>query len=158
MNKMKKTNFDSYIEREIKKNPKLKNELTRAGVAIDVSMQIYELRKSRDMTQAELAKLTGVKQSNIARLERADYEGYSLKTLNKVARALKTRLKIYLQPINQKKQTKVVFNYIIYYSAAPSYQLETSILNEEPIGIRVSGSEIGETFKEEKKVERTVFL
>ena len=111
---MKKTNFDFYIGREIRKNPKLKNEFARADVAIDISIQIYELRKNRGMTQKDLAKLTGVKQSNVARLERADYEGYSLKTLNKVAKALKTILKISLIP-EEEKEVKVIVNYMIYY-------------------------------------------
>ena len=133
---MKKTNFDSYIEREVRKNPKLKNELIKADVAIDISIQIYELRKNRGMTQKDLAKLTGVKQSNIARLERADYEGYSLKTLNKVAKALKTKLKISLIP-EEEKETKVIVNYMIYYFSNPIYEVRIKLLSKEGINFMI---------------------
>jgi len=126
---MKKTNFDSYISREVRINPELNNELSRAGVAIDISMQIYELRKSLGMTQKELAKMTGVKQSNIARLERADYEGYSLKTLNKVAIALKTKLKITLT--SEEKEPKVFYKYIIHFFNSPIYVIKTDILRDK---------------------------
>lgn len=89
-----KTNYDRYIEREIKKDASLKKEIKKAEVAIDISMQLYSLRRKKGLTQKKLAELAGIKQSNIARLENAGYEGYSLNTLRKIAKALKTELNI----------------------------------------------------------------
>lgn len=95
-----KTNYDRYLEKELKKDPSLKKEIKRAGVAVDISMQLYGLRKERGLTQEQLAKMVGVKQSNVARLENANYIGYSLTTLRRIARALKTELNVSFLPEN----------------------------------------------------------
>jgi transcriptional regulator with XRE-family HTH domain len=93
-----KTNFDKYVEEEIKKDPSLKEQLVKAEYAVDISIQLSRLRKLRELTQNELAELVGVSQSNIARLENSDYEGYSLNTLRKIAQALDARVKVSLMP------------------------------------------------------------
>ena len=83
-----KSDIKEYLESEIQKDPSLRERLKKASVAIDVSTQIYNLRKLRGYTQQQLADKLGVSQSNIARLEDNDYEGHSLKSLSKVADAL----------------------------------------------------------------------
>jgi transcriptional regulator with XRE-family HTH domain len=93
--KMKKTNLDLYIESEIQKDPSLESRLGHVDQAIDIAIQIYNLRKQKNLTQAQLASAAHVKQSNIARLENADYDGYSKKTLEKIARALNVNLAIF---------------------------------------------------------------
>lgn len=47
-----------------------------------------------------LAKLVGTRQSNIARVEAADYTGYTFKTLEKVTKTLKAKLEIKIIPQN----------------------------------------------------------
>jgi predicted transcriptional regulator len=49
-----------------------------------------------------LADLIGTKQSVIARLEDADYEGHSLTMLQRIATALHQRLEIHLVPAGEK--------------------------------------------------------
>jgi transcriptional regulator with XRE-family HTH domain len=93
---MNKTKLDLYFEKEFVKE--LKDESEMASRAIDIAMQIHSLRKTRGFTQKELANFVGVKQSNIARLENADYSGYTMQTLNKVASALSAYLSINLVP------------------------------------------------------------
>lgn len=93
-----KTNYDRYLERELKKDPSLREEIKKAGVAVEISMQLYSIRKKRGFTQKKLAELAGIKQSNVARLENASYEGYSLSTLKKIAKALKANLNILFVP------------------------------------------------------------
>ncbi len=95
---MKKGSFDQYLKEKLIADPNLQSELETIDRAIDVSFQIYALRERRGLTQAELAKLTDTNQSNIARLESADYTGYSLKTLEKIAKALNAELKISIIP------------------------------------------------------------
>jgi predicted transcriptional regulator len=46
------------------------------------------------LTQKELADRIGTKQSAIARLEDADYDGHSLSMLQKIAGALNQRVEI----------------------------------------------------------------
>jgi len=59
----------------------------------EVIRQIIKARMELDMTQSELARLIGTKQSNISRLEGGDYNP-SLQLLKKVARGLGKELHI----------------------------------------------------------------
>ena len=96
--KRKKDAFDRTIEKALKMDPSLQGELDKAGEAWDIAFQIYGLRQKAGITQKQLAEMVGTKQSNIARIESADYTGYTLKTLEKVTRALKARIQITIVP------------------------------------------------------------
>jgi len=50
------------------------------------------------LTQAELARLMGTSQQAISRIESGEYEGFSLKTLEKIVKATGSRLKIEFVP------------------------------------------------------------
>ncbi len=65
---------------------------------VEVAQKIYELRTQANLTQKELANLIGTRQSVISRLENADYRGYKIRTLEKVAEALNHRLKLDFEP------------------------------------------------------------
>jgi|SRR5579872_115552 len=92
--KRKKDDLDRLTERLIKQDPSFAEGLERADQAWDIAFQIYDLRKKAGLTQTELAKLVHTKQSNIARIESADYTGYTFKTLRKVTEALQAKLEI----------------------------------------------------------------
>ena len=96
--KRKKDDLDRLIEKALIIDPSLKEDLEKAGRAWDIAFQICGLRKKMGFTQTQLAKLVGTAQANIARIESADYTGYTLKTLEKVTRALKARLEIKIVP------------------------------------------------------------
>lgn len=106
MNKTK-DDLDRYIEKAIKKNPLLKDRLKRANKAWDIAFQIINIREKAGLTQKELADLAGTKQSNIARLESADYSGYTFKTLEKVTKALQARLEIRIIPGTNKRIAQI---------------------------------------------------
>lgn len=95
----KKDDLDRTIEKALKEDPGLAEELEKAGQAWDIAFQMYDIRKKAGLTQTQLAKLVGTKQSNIARIESADYTGYTWKTLEKVAKALKAKLEIKIVPL-----------------------------------------------------------
>mgnify|MGYP001561411677 CR=1 FL=1 len=96
--KRKKDDLDKLTEKLLKKDPSLKEEFEKADRAWDIAFQIYNLRKKAGFTQTQLAKLVGTRQSNIARIEAADYTGYTFKTLDKVTKALKAKLQIRIVP------------------------------------------------------------
>lgn len=98
--KRKKDDLDRTIEKILKEDPSFQEELDKAGQAWDIAFQMSDLRKKLGLTQTQLAKLVGTRQSNIARIEAADYTGYTLKTLEKVTRALKARVEIKIIPLN----------------------------------------------------------
>ena len=96
--KRKKDDLDRTIEKALKRDPSLAEGLEKADQAWDIAFQVYDLRKKANLTQAQLARLVGTKQSNIARLESADYTSYTLNTLEKITKALKARLEIKILP------------------------------------------------------------
>lgn len=65
----------------------------------EIASQIVSLRKKRRMTQIDLAEAVSTHQSAISRLEKAEYESWNYQTLLSVAEALKARLRIHLEPI-----------------------------------------------------------
>lgn len=58
------------------------------------SLGIKKIREHRGLTQKELAKLCGMKQSAISRLEDPNYEGHSFVTLSKIAKALDAKIDV----------------------------------------------------------------
>jgi transcriptional regulator with XRE-family HTH domain len=94
----KKTNFDRYLEEQLK-DPDFAERFRKAGEAWDVALQIAALREDSGLSQAELAKRVGTSQQQIARLESPSYEGHSLRTLRRVAEVLgaSVNVKIYRQ-------------------------------------------------------------
>lgn len=97
----KKDDLDKTIEKILKEDHSFKEKLDKADQAWDIAFQIMNLREKADLTQTQLAKLVGTRQSNIARIESADYTGYTFKTLEKVTKALKAKLEIRIIPVNQ---------------------------------------------------------
>lgn len=97
MNKVK-DDLDKVVAKIIKKNPYFQEELDKADQAWNIALQISNLRQTAGLTQSQLATLVGTKQSNIARIEDADYTGYTLKTLEKITKALKAKLEIRIIP------------------------------------------------------------
>lgn len=59
-----------------------------------IAAQIYALRKDRGWSQAELAQRAGIAQERVSKIESADFESLTLKTLYKFARAFDIDVKI----------------------------------------------------------------
>ena len=98
--KRRKDDLARTLEKILKEDPSFQEELDKADRAWDIAFQVHDLRVKAGLTQTQLAKMVGTKQSNIARIESADYTGYTLKTLEKVTRALKAKLEIRIIPVS----------------------------------------------------------
>ena len=94
---MKKTNFDRYLEEQLK-DPAFAARFERAGEAWDVALQVAALRQQAGLSQKDLAKLLKTSQQQISRLESPGYEGHSLSMLRRVARVLHARVRIVFEP------------------------------------------------------------
>jgi DNA-binding XRE family transcriptional regulator len=90
---MKMRYFGDWLKEKLR-DPKFRKEYREARMAVFLGYKIHELREKLGLTQAELARRMGTKQQAIARLERGDYEGFTLKTLERIAEATKTELVI----------------------------------------------------------------
>jgi ribosome-binding protein aMBF1 (putative translation factor) len=73
--------------------------LDEARLNAKIARLIYEARTQAGLTQADLAAKIGTRQPVIARLEDADYEGHSLKMLQRIAAALKLRFDVEFAPM-----------------------------------------------------------
>jgi ribosome-binding protein aMBF1 (putative translation factor) len=98
---MSKTNDAVKIinNRYIKNDPAIQDLLREASLNAKVAQLIYTARKQAGLTQQQLADLIQTKQSVIARLEDADYEGHSLSMLQRIGEALGQRIEIKMVPV-----------------------------------------------------------
>ena len=92
------TTLDELIEEPLH-DPKFKEEYDALEPEFTVMQAIIDARKERGMTQKDLARVTGISQADISRLERGTGNP-SLKTLQRVAQALQMVLKIEFVPKN----------------------------------------------------------
>ncbi|MCK4473827.1 helix-turn-helix transcriptional regulator [Candidatus Parcubacteria bacterium] len=84
--------FQEYLAKELK-NPKFKKYYDEYGKQLEIAYQILQLRKQKRMSQAELARKIGTKQSNVARME-AGQQNFTTDTLQKIASVFNRDLKI----------------------------------------------------------------
>ena len=62
-----------YINEQVKKNPKFAEDLSEADRDVTIAVELAKLRERRGLSQTEVARLTGMKQPQIARLESGAY-------------------------------------------------------------------------------------
>lgn len=109
----RKTNFDRYLEEQLK-DPDFVKRYQNAGEAWDVALQLAVLRKNIGLSQKELARRAGTSQQQISRLESTSYEGHSLSMLRRVAEVLGAKVHIDIQLSERPKQTTVAENKTAY--------------------------------------------
>jgi len=101
---MKKTNFDRYLEDQIK-DPKFAARFAEAGEAWDVALQLAALRQQAGLSQKELARRLKTSQQHISRLESPGYEGHSLTNLRRIASILHARVRVTFEPEQTTKRS-----------------------------------------------------
>jgi len=92
MDKKKSLQFEDYLAKQLK-DPKFKKYYDEYGKKLEIAYQILLLRKRKKMSQAELARKIGTKQSNIARME-VGQQNFTIDTLQKIAKAFNRELKV----------------------------------------------------------------
>lgn len=78
---------------QLLKDKKIEKDYEKLGPEFDLIVMLIKKRVERGLTQEELARKIGTKQSAISRLESGNYNP-SFTFLRKVAKALNSRLKI----------------------------------------------------------------
>ncbi|MBI3626719.1 helix-turn-helix transcriptional regulator [Candidatus Uhrbacteria bacterium] len=95
MNKQKvfkPIDFQEYLAEELK-DPQFKKYYDYYGVQLEIAYQLLHLRKQKGLSQKQLAKMIGTKQSNVARMESGN-QNFSLSMLQTIATAFNRELKI----------------------------------------------------------------
>ena len=94
---MAKTNDAvKILEQMTSEDAEMEEMIQESSLNAELAQLIYQVRTQAGLTQQQLAERIGTKQSVIARLEDAEYEGHSLSMLQRIAQALNQRLEIRL--------------------------------------------------------------
>jgi ribosome-binding protein aMBF1 (putative translation factor) len=94
---MRGRTLKDYIADQMK-NPEFKKAWDDLDPEFQVLKAMIKAREKSGISQAELAKRLGTKQSVVSRLERGAFSKASLETIKKVADALDMRLELRLHP------------------------------------------------------------
>lgn len=81
------------IFQKYQKDKEYQRYYKEASDMLDIAIAIAEARKKKKITQVQLAKKTGMPQSEIARLE-SGHHNVTLETLNQVAHALGLKVRV----------------------------------------------------------------
>lgn len=84
--------FDKYLATQLE-DPEFRAEWEAHELEHRLTMMLLEARSEQNLTQAELAARTGIRQSNISRIEKGQ-SAPSIMTLARIARGLGKKLQI----------------------------------------------------------------
>jgi predicted transcriptional regulator len=84
--------FEQF-KKEALKNPKVAREYKRLGPRYKIISELIGLRIKKGLTQADVAKKMGTKQSAIARMESGD-ENLTIDSVQKMSEALGAKVRI----------------------------------------------------------------
>ena len=95
MKKNTTVDFNQWLDKRLK-DSKFRNAYEQADEDpfINVALQLIRLREEKHLTQAQLAKKVKTSQQAIARLESLRYRGFTLDSLDRIAKALHKRVSI----------------------------------------------------------------
>jgi len=85
--------FKGRLQEELR-DPEFKRLYDDERQALKLAIKIAALREKKGLSQQELAKRMGTSQQAISRIESGEYEGFTLKTLEKIAEATGMKVKI----------------------------------------------------------------
>jgi transcriptional regulator with XRE-family HTH domain len=95
------------LDHLIGQDQEIKEEIAKATLGFQVADLIYKARTKAGLTQKQLANLIGSKQPVIARLEDGEYEGHSLRMLQKIAEALEQKVSITFENLEAPKTSTI---------------------------------------------------
>lgn len=94
--KQKKLYFDDWLIGQLK-NPKFKKAYEEEDIRARLSLRIAEIRQKNGISQSQLAKKLHTTQQAVSDIENFKRANITLLTLQKIARALNTRLVVDFQ-------------------------------------------------------------
>jgi transcriptional regulator with XRE-family HTH domain len=132
----------SQLQKDIRKYEEIKNkplpqEFIIRGLS-QINKYLVWLRLGRNMTQTQLAKLVKCKQSDISRLERDNYNKFSLNTLLKIVNALGSKIEIRIinKKIKEQRKPFAFENFYLKYNTNDELRLSHGSL---PVVLSDSG-------------------
>jgi transcriptional regulator with XRE-family HTH domain len=103
---MKTIDFDKYLQEQMKR-PSFRQAYEDLEEEYELAKQLIQFRLSKNLSQAQLAKLVGTSQPAIARLESGNHRNMTLGFLYRVAEALDLRAEMTFRPIKKGDHSRV---------------------------------------------------
>ena len=91
--------FDDFLKEQLQ-DQEVRAEYDALEPEFAIIQAMIDARKSRGMTQKQLADATGINQADISKLERGNANP-SLRTLQRLAAGMGMRLKLEFEPVTQ---------------------------------------------------------
>ncbi len=98
MTKKKKRAFMGWIDNQLEADPKFRQKVEEALNAMRLEQDLIALRKRRGLSQRQAARLMGVSQPAVAKIESPRVKNAQVKTLVQYALALGATLKVEVSP------------------------------------------------------------
>lgn len=76
------------------KDPEWKMLIAEETIKVEVAMEVYRLREDRGLTQAQFARLVGLKKRDIDDLEESDHPADALLLLRRIAEKLDSHVQM----------------------------------------------------------------
>lgn len=89
-------NFQDFLNEQLQ-DAEVKKEYDALEVEYQIISALIEARNKQNLTQKQLAKITGIDQGNISRLEKGTLNP-SIKTLKRLADGLNMKMRINFEP------------------------------------------------------------
>lgn len=86
-------------------DPEAQKHLEQAREGVQIAQRLYDMRQKAGLSQRDLAKRVGTSASVICRLENADYEGHSVRLLQRIADAMDYRVEVRFSRKKARKAT-----------------------------------------------------
>jgi transcriptional regulator with XRE-family HTH domain len=112
--------------------------LIDAQIEIDLPFQIRALRKQEELTQPQLAELSGMKQSRISKMEKPGGARFTLETLRRLAKALDVALVVRFAPFGELVEWSNEFDPDSF--AVPSFDEECQAIGEREKALQAARS------------------
>jgi transcriptional regulator with XRE-family HTH domain len=146
--------IDLGIPRKLR-DPEYRRKYFLAETSARIAAQLISLRKRRQLNQSQVANLVGTTQPAISRVERADYQSWSFKTLRSIADALDARIRVTIEPTED----------VLHEYDRSSVISDDEVERIEPVGAAAKAAalavvqqrELQETFADQRGKQRLGF-
>lgn len=94
-----KDELELYFKEREKRDPEFKKALKESKIEFEIASSMIDARLKANLTQKDLAKITGIDQANISKIENGEGNP-TIKKLMKLAKGMNAELSIKFIPLS----------------------------------------------------------
>ncbi|HUD11335.1 MAG TPA: helix-turn-helix transcriptional regulator [Candidatus Saccharimonadia bacterium] len=115
--------LNDFINDKRKHDHDLDRELLELGNYTELALRIQRLRTLRGLSQRDLADILNTSQVNIVRWETPGYTSYTVRSLEKLSKALGVALKIDLEKVPAEVRVDRPYKFTSHIERSPSWKV-----------------------------------